>query len=142
MRTLEVGGQEYSRPGHSYIYHGRTRQRGCFPSKLSQQPSEQSHRLLKQKVFISAEGLQDIAFHPVQRITNFDKTSYLRGALKKSLGKVLPPRPSNPDLRKRTMYIRTLICFVLHTELSNWIFWLKIVGTTNIDSLYLTFTLL
>ena len=137
-----MGGQEYSRPGDSYIYHGRTRQRGCFPSKLSQQPSEQSHRLLKQKVFIPAEGLQDIAFHPVQRITNFDKTSYLTGALKKSLGKVLPPRPSNPDLRKRTMYIRTLICFVLHTELSNWIFWLKIVGTTNIDSLYPTFTLL
>ena len=41
-----VGGQQYSRPGHSDIYHGRARQRGCFPRKLPQQPSEQSHRLL------------------------------------------------------------------------------------------------
>ena len=40
-----VGGQQYSRPGNSDIYHGRTRQRGCVPRKLPQQPSaEQSHK--------------------------------------------------------------------------------------------------
>ena len=34
-----VGGQQYSRSGNSDIYHGRTRQRGCVPRKLPQQPS-------------------------------------------------------------------------------------------------------
>ena len=34
---------------------------------------------------------------PVQRLSNLKKNTYLRGALKESLGKFLPSRPSNPS---------------------------------------------
>ena len=64
VTALEVGGQQYSRAGQPDIYHGRTRQRGCFLTKMSQKPSEQSHRLLKQKVFITAGDYRTLRSSP------------------------------------------------------------------------------
>ena len=55
MRSVVVG-EQYSRLGHSDIHHGRIRLGGCFPGKLSQQPSEQSHRLLSLNKSINSNG--------------------------------------------------------------------------------------
>ena len=83
-----VGGQQYSRPGDSDIYHGRTRQRGCVPRKLPQQPSaEQSHKCYaKPKVLIPTEELQDICRASVQRLTNLKKNIIPEGCTQGKFG--------------------------------------------------------
>ena len=96
MTASVVAGQQYSRPGHSDAYVMAERDReGVFRGGCLN--NHQSSRVnVKLKYLFQLQGLQDIALQSKGSLIS-RKTSYLGGELKESLGKVLPPRPSNPD---------------------------------------------
>lgn len=75
-------------------------------SAEAEQPSQQLQNCkAKTKLFIPTEEILDITLQSKGSLIS-RKTSYLRDALKESLGEVLPPKPSNarPCLRKETIH--------------------------------------
>ena len=107
--------------GWSAILKARTLTHRSWPNVTERVFSEEAASTTiraKTEVFISTEGLQNIALHCPKAHLNLKK-NILRGHSKKVCVKFCRRGLQTQTLLKKRPYIRTLIRFVSYTELSN-----------------------